>query len=648
VDDKNSVIEITYNSCVNRRASIESGIAGVKFNSKRQTHSYRRLLESIEGYSYISLISEEKPIFAVGTSRGSVSAMEVVEFPSSRKSLYISSNLTPSLTKSLQALYASPCWAWRIESKIIIEDEEKNFLLTIIEYNLAAESLRGFIEKNRGGRKMAREEVIGVMEQLVQCLCYYQFENIAVWNISPETIIHENGRWFLLESELSEKVTLEYGQPLLKPVQQKDLPRGYLAPLVLEAFERNEALQHNPFKSDIFALGLVALELETLSILRKEQFQELLASRKLLSREFRKYCIPFREKYLIKNKKVYEIPDLLSVMLAEGEEDRWQALEIALLMDMANFIMQKVVVPFEGYFKAEETKLSNKCKVSYTHSQHEYEGLLKSHRELSLPAIREGQGVMNFEFKKSYSGNWENNLPHGRGNIFFSESWKYDGSLRAGKLHDEGTLAFNGSRVIETVWFNNLPEKKLERAELDPQPGYYLFAPHEEAEYKMVLYYKLHHCSRWVINLCGLDFRAHIQHVSMLILRRRVSAVHLLERQDNYLFSLEPFEAVALSSAEEEVLVMVAPGQAKQLLLRLLETEPLQRQPLTLQFGHSSLLEDELQAILKKRIRVESIHLQHCKNLSDKAVRVLCNSLAVMELTRLDLTGLAITDKSLN
>jgi hypothetical protein len=155
-----------------------------------------------------------------------------------------------------------------------------------------------------------------------------------------------------------------------------------------------------------------------------------------MAQELKKYCISFREKYLIKDKKTYEIPDLLSIVLAEKEEDRWLALEIALLMDLSSFLMRKVVVPFENFFKAEESKSQNKCKVSFSHSAHEYEGVLKAHHDpLSLATIREGQGTMNFEFKKSYIGSWENNLPHGRGQLFYSESWKYDGSLREGKLH---------------------------------------------------------------------------------------------------------------------------------------------------------------------------------------------------------------------
>jgi hypothetical protein len=179
---------------------------------------------------------------------------------------------------------------------------------------------------------------------------------------------------------------------------------------------------------------------------------------------------------------------------------------------------------------------------------------------------------------------------------------------------------------VETSWFYNLPEKKLERAEVSPECGFYMFLPHPTFDYIVVYYKKFHKRSTWILNLFRIDYRAIFPQLVMMLNVRRFSRVVLKENEHNKFLNGEPYEAVELIDGEHKVELIVGSGQAKQLMLRMLETEPLQRAKLSLCLDHSSITEDHLLELLKKGIRLERLSLSFCKNLSDKAVRMVCNS----------------------
>lgn len=58
---------------------------------------------------------------------------------------------------------------------------------------------------------------------------------------------------------------------------------------------------------------------------------------------------------------------------------------------------------------------------------------------------------------KTYDGEWNNNIPNGKGNINFSNLWMYDGELKDGMLDGNGVLHFNVTRLKHTKWYRNLP-----------------------------------------------------------------------------------------------------------------------------------------------------------------------------------------------
>lgn len=86
-------------------------------------------------------------------------------------------------------------------------------------------------------------------------------------------------------------------------------------------------------------------------------------------------------------------------------------------------------------------------------------------------------GIVYHNGFKSFEGVWKNNMPSDKCSIFFSEHWKYEGFMKEGRLHDQGFLFFNGSRLNEKKWYNNLSEDRVDITEkmISFPVGYYFF-----------------------------------------------------------------------------------------------------------------------------------------------------------------------------
>jgi hypothetical protein len=132
-------------------------------------------------------------------------------------------------------------------------------------------------------------------------------------------------------------------------------------------------------------------------------------------------------------------------------------MEVCLLMNFSNIIMSKILVPHEEFFRYEVTHSSgNRKKVSYPHVPIEYEGELKE-----APLTKEGKGTITYSGVKVFEGDWKDNLPEGKCSVYFSDSWKYEGFMKEGRLDGQGFLFFNGTRLNEGRWFNNLSEDRV-------------------------------------------------------------------------------------------------------------------------------------------------------------------------------------------
>jgi len=79
--------------------------------------------------------------------------------------------------------------------------------------------------------------------------------------------------WFILSGDTAVKSNNDFGSPLSKTVNYKLGDRRYLSPLALEAHQRGDSsIMHNPYKSDVFSLGLVLFELASIGVMDPQHF----------------------------------------------------------------------------------------------------------------------------------------------------------------------------------------------------------------------------------------------------------------------------------------------------------------------------------------------------------------------------------------
>lgn len=166
---------------------------------------FRKIIEA-HAYQCISLISEERIIYACKQmSKNKICAVEIKELPHSQKNLYLLINITVCLRNHLKPFFLMK--NWRIDNKVCLQDEKGNGV-ALVEYNLAETDLRNYIDRKReSNEKISAEEIYTIFGQLVDSLYMHHIQNKVLNDIRPETILLENGKWFILQGELAENVT---------------------------------------------------------------------------------------------------------------------------------------------------------------------------------------------------------------------------------------------------------------------------------------------------------------------------------------------------------------------------------------------------------------------------------------------------------
>lgn len=218
-------------------------------------------------------MSEERNIFCVRVgSNDRLAIVEVKEVSARNRCLYVSLNLNSSLKKEIRPYFLIK--NWKIQNKLYLEDERAAGL-ALLEYNFAEMDLRSCLGSLQdSSRPLARPHLHSLVRDLMENLCLYHLDETTILDIRPETILFEDGRWFILNGDCASRSTSEFGSPLSRPIAARFADRRYLAPLLLESQAKGDAnLMHNPYKSDVFSLGLVLLELVTLGVLEKAQFR---------------------------------------------------------------------------------------------------------------------------------------------------------------------------------------------------------------------------------------------------------------------------------------------------------------------------------------------------------------------------------------
>ena len=255
-----------------------------------------------------------------------------------KKIIAISENDIKGLKKEYQILFD-------IQSNLN-EGENKNKINIVNVYGLSTKQLdpttyamyvlmelgdidweKEILERNKQKKYYTEKELMDILYILTSTLAKLQTENISHRDIKPQNIIifkNNNNQCYKL-ADFGEAKELISGN---RPTEKQTL-RGtelYMSPLLfygLRSRKIKKYIKHNPYKSDVFSLGLCTLLAATLC------FESLYDVRELKNNVSVKIII---EKYL-KKRYSYKLISIISSMLDINETTRDDFVELKKRID---------------------------------------------------------------------------------------------------------------------------------------------------------------------------------------------------------------------------------------------------------------------------------------------------------------------------
>ena len=284
-------------------------------------------------------VSDYKIIKQIG--QGSFGQIFMIE--DKYKNKYALKKIIASSEKEIKGLKQEYQILFDIQSKL---NESKNQINIVNIYGLSTKKLdpttyvmyvlmelgnidweKEILERQKLKKYYTEEELMNILYVLINSLEKLQKENISHRDIKPQNILvfkNKNNQCYKL-ADFGEAKELLSGN---KPTEKQTL-RGtelYMSPLLfygLRSRKIKKYIKHNPYKSDVFSLGLCALFAGTLC------FESLYDVRELKNNISIKIII---EKYLQKRYS-YKIINIISNMLDINETTRDDFIELKKRID---------------------------------------------------------------------------------------------------------------------------------------------------------------------------------------------------------------------------------------------------------------------------------------------------------------------------
>ncbi|CAD8085330.1 unnamed protein product [Paramecium primaurelia] len=356
--------------------------------------------------------------------------------------------------------------------------------ILIIEEELAQNTLEDLIGRKQNlNQNFTNYEILQIIKDIVDQLYNLHIGRQSSHNdIKPENILIQDGKFILHDFGAIRQVPKDQNQVEINQIFGTIL---YMSPLKFEHYlSTNQKQQldihithtidtisnnfkHNPFKSDIYSLGLVLLQLllhndkinlrKQIECLFYEQRQQNLPT---LIEKYEIYIYP--EKFFIFDQKLKRIKPLLKLLLDENEETRISTIELATLLNsqisasiQTSFTQQFVPAIWKSEQDNFQLAYSFKSQIyqgSYNKDKQEREGFgimykapkndqifkIQRHKKDKKSILDEDQdfemsqvtqlqeskqinsakqSLVQNQLQILYSGYWLKNLPHGKGEL---------------------------------------------------------------------------------------------------------------------------------------------------------------------------------------------------------------------------------------
>ena len=334
-----------------------------------------------------------------------------------------------------------------------------------IEYNLIIEGKADSDLKKKIKQKISdnlpfsNDEKKQLFENLMTNLYLLHINGIAHYDIKPGNVLYyeKYNKYLLRDFGECEQFDGDFDLHAQKSSYLAGTEK-YMSPILREKLKDQRKNKdhsdtfHNPFKSDIYSLGLVFLEVSLAGTGKKIRFQSLDQIKGEIFFTSDDKHLELEEGNLIRysrNKTLFEY------MLTQDENSRLDVLELALLYDLPLFLWPFSIPP--KLFNISSYDLGGAAKIKYLNG-FSYEGGILNGKRNGMNCI-----IKTPKNEIYYDGTWEEDLPNGFGTIKFNENFKYEGEIFYGKLHGNGKIYFNNQEQIQygNNWIRNKPREKL-------------------------------------------------------------------------------------------------------------------------------------------------------------------------------------------
>ncbi|EAR91724.2 kinase domain protein (macronuclear) [Tetrahymena thermophila SB210] len=353
--------------------------------------------------------------------------------------------------------------------------------IEVIEMELADGSLKNQVYADES--EISDEKYRQICIQLIVNVLSMHNMCVVHRDLKLDNILVSNGNYFLADFGISEEIgshqlTQNFipGTDCFSIKQNIAGTQLYFSPIIRDAHSaqpKKYIIEHDPFKSDLYTVGLILLEIELVrQKYQRHQIQQILrdkhqAYKYALKMNINKYLI--KDNYYILKNRLYKPINILAELLQIEEINRISSIKLCLICQLDKIILSNIIVPHHKIFPPIiELKQDNTCIINYTIKLLIYEGSyikmedgrILRHGEGSLYKLIEGER----EVIKAlvYEGQWDNDLPHGYGVFyFFQNDWVYEGQFRNGQFFGEGSIKFIDWVVYKGTWYNFLLEDFL-------------------------------------------------------------------------------------------------------------------------------------------------------------------------------------------
>lgn len=286
-------------------------------------------------------------------------------------------------------------------------------------------------------------------------------------DIKPDNILIIDNMFVLADFGVSDTVPkqpLEKHCDTFKIRQQIGGTPLYMSPKNRNAFKIQQyIIEHDPFKSDIYSLGLMILEIQ---LLRKGMKHSDIID--ILVDEQRTYKLALENdineflnkgSQFLHGQRIKKLKNILAEMLEIDEKQRISSIRLALICQLDKLLLSRIIMPYKKIFPPQfMSKIENSLgglsglqgqlpvmenqTINYIVKSERYVGsVVIENRDVK----RHGKGKMEKLSGNQliYNGQWLDDLPNGEGVFqFFQDDWVYEGRFEKGNFHGLGSIKF--------------------------------------------------------------------------------------------------------------------------------------------------------------------------------------------------------------